>query len=77
MSKSEILAELPKLTPAERYEIRQRLVEPDGGWFDEDDLLTVEQKSLLEARLNELDQHPEESSPWDKARKQIETRFIK
>jgi hypothetical protein len=31
MSKAEILSELPKLTKDERYEIRVKLAEMDGG----------------------------------------------
>ena len=38
MSKSEILAELPRLSAKERQEIRLRLAELDGdGWDDGDD----------------------------------------
>ena len=45
MSKTEILDELPKLTKAERFEIRLKLAELDGdGWLDDDDPLTDEQK---------------------------------
>ena len=55
MSKTEILEELPKLTPEDRYEIRLKLAELDGdGWLDDDDPLTDEEKALLEARLAAL-----------------------
>jgi hypothetical protein len=37
MSKTDILAELPKLTPEERDEIRLKLAEIDDRWLDEDD----------------------------------------
>ena len=38
MSKTEILEELPNLTPSERDEIRLKLAELDGDrWLDDDD----------------------------------------
>jgi fido (protein-threonine AMPylation protein) len=70
LSKTEILAELPKLTSAERYEIRLKLAELDNdGWLDDDDPLTDAEKALLEARLTDLEEHPEKSIPWEEARR--------
>ena len=78
MSKTEILEELPKLTKEERFEIRLKLAEIDGdSWLDDDDPLTDEQKALLEARLADMDLHPERSISWEEAKRQIEDRFIK
>jgi putative addiction module component (TIGR02574 family) len=78
MSKTEILEELPNLTSEERYEIRLKLAELDGDdWLDDDDPLTDEQKALLEARLADMEQYPEKSIPWEKAKRQIEARFRK
>lgn len=78
MSKTEILEELAKLTSEERYEIRLKLAELDGdGWLDDDDPLTDEQKALLEARLADMEQHPEKSITWEEAKRRIEERFGK
>ena len=78
MSKIEILEELPKLTKEERFEIRLKLAELDGdGWLDEDDPLTNEQKALLEARLADMELHPEKSIPWEEAKRRVEERFVK
>jgi putative addiction module component (TIGR02574 family) len=78
MSKTEIIEELAKLTSEERYEIRLKLAELDGdGWLDDDDPLTDEQKALLEARLADMEQHPEKSIPWEEAKRRIEERFGK
>ena len=78
MSKTEILEELPKLTKEERFEIRPKLAEIDGdSWLDDDDPLTDEQKALLEARLADMDMHPEKSIPWKEAKRRLEDRFIK
>jgi len=73
MSKAEILEQLPNLTPEERYEIRLKLAELDGDlWLDDDDPLTDEQKALLDARLADMEQHPDASIPLEQAKKRIE-----
>ena len=78
MSKTEILEELPKLTADERNEIRLKLAELDGDdWLDADDPLTDEEKAFLDARLAELEQHPEKSIPWEDAKNRIGVRFGK
>ena len=78
MSKTEILDELPKLSPEERFEIRLKLAELDrDGWLDDDNPLTNQEKALLDARLTDLDQNPEASIPWDEARKRIEARLAR
>jgi hypothetical protein len=46
MSKAEILEELPKLAPEDRYEIRLKLAELDGDdWLDDDDPRTDQHKN--------------------------------
>ena len=78
MSKIEILDELPKLTKEERFEIRLKLAELDGdNWLDDDDPLSDEQKTLLEARLRDMEMHPETSVPWAEAKRRLQERFIK
>jgi putative addiction module component (TIGR02574 family) len=78
MSKTEILEQLPKLTPNERFEIRVKLAELDSDrWLDEDDPLTDEQKALLDARLADMDAHPEKSSPWEEVKQRLEARLPK
>ena len=76
MSKVEILAELPKLTKEERFEIRERLAVMDGdGWLDADDPLTDSEKSLLDARLEDIEKHPEKSISWNDAEARLKGRF--
>ncbi len=78
MSKAEILDEIMKLTSEERWEIRLKLAELDGdGWLDDDDPLTDEQKALLDARLADMEQHPEKSIPWEEAKRRIDERLGK
>ena len=78
MSKSEILAELPKLKPEELAEIQSRIEElatygPDGWRTDCD--LTDADKRLLEARLDDADKHPERAIPWAEAEARLKARF--
>jgi putative addiction module component (TIGR02574 family) len=79
MSKAEILVELPKLPPEDRAEIQSRIEElatgGTDGWLDADDPLTDEQKALLDARLDDLDKHPEKSIPWSEAETRLKARF--
>jgi putative addiction module component (TIGR02574 family) len=76
MSKTDILEELPKLTPEEREEIRLKLAELDGNaWLDSDDPLSDKQKALLDARLDDLENHPEKSIPWAEAEAQLKARY--
>ena len=80
MSKAEILAELPKLTPEELAEVQSRIEDlatygPDGWRTDSD--LTEAEKQLIEARLNDLEQHPEKSIPWAEAEARLKARFGK
>lgn len=64
MSKTVILEELLKLPPEELEEIRLRLAELDGSdRIYSDDPLTDNEKALLEARLHDLEKHPEKSIP--------------
>ena len=78
MTGVEILEELPKLTIEERQAIRRKLAELDGyEWLDADDPLTDSEKALLEARLEDIEQHPPKSIPWEEARKRIEAKFSK
>ena len=76
MSKTEILEELPKLTSAERYEIRLKLAELDGDdWLDDDDPLTDEEKALLESRIEAHEKNPEAAIPWDEVKARINRRL--
>jgi len=76
MSKVEILDQIPHLTPEERNEIRRKLDELDGNqWSDADAPLTSEEKALLEARLADMEAHPETSIPWAEAEARLKARF--
>lgn len=64
MSKSEILSELAKLSPADRDEIRTKLDELEGDrWLDQGEL-SEEDHRILEARLEDYRRNPDEGSSW-------------
>ncbi len=76
MSKSEILAELPKLAPEERAEVRAKLAELDGdGWLDAGDPLTSAEKTLLNARLAAYEKDPDAGSSWEEVESRIRARL--
>jgi putative addiction module component (TIGR02574 family) len=76
MSKAEILTELPKLTLADRDEIRLKLAEIDGQeWLDADDPLTDAEKALVESRIEAHDKNPETAVPWREFDAQLKRRM--
>ena len=71
MSKTEILAELPKLELADRREIFDRICE-----IEEHDLLcgagaTVGEKALLDRELEEYRRNPEAGTAWNEVESRI------
>jgi putative addiction module component (TIGR02574 family) len=76
MSKAEILAEIPKLTPEEREEIYLKIVELDSDeWLDTDDPLTDEQKALIEARIEAHEKNPQSAIPWEEFNARLKRRL--
>jgi putative addiction module component (TIGR02574 family) len=77
MSKAEILAELPSLTPEERYEILVKLNELDGDlWLDREDPLTEHEKELIGTRLEAHERNPESAIPWEEFRTRLNRRIV-
>jgi putative addiction module component (TIGR02574 family) len=76
MSKAEILAELPKLTPAERQEVRRLLTKLDGeAWLDAVEPLTDAEKALLDARLAAYEKDPDSGGSWEEVEARIRARL--
>jgi putative addiction module component (TIGR02574 family) len=76
MSKAEILTELPKLSLAERDEIRLKLAEIDGQeWLDAGDPLSDADKELIESRIEAHDKNPETAIPWQQFDAQLKRRL--
>ena len=76
MSKTEILEELPKLTKTERHEIRLRLAELDSeDWLDDEEPLTVHERTLLDARLAAYAKDPNAGTTWEEVEGRIRSRI--
>jgi putative addiction module component (TIGR02574 family) len=77
MSLSEILDELPRLTPEQRHQVVERVLELNGDWIDGDDGLSPEEKRLIEFRLAEHDRNPASAVPWEEAKARLRARFVR
>ncbi len=71
MSKREILAQLPRLAPAERRQVFSRLCEPQ-----EQDLLrgegpTEREKQLLDEALAEFERDGKVGTPWRQSLRRV------
>jgi putative addiction module component (TIGR02574 family) len=69
MSLTEILAEIPKLSFAEREEVVRRAIET------EDADLTSEEKAILEERLADFRRNPNSGLPADQLKAEVSRRL--
>ena len=77
MSLSEILDELPRLTPEQRHQVVEKVMELDGDWIDDEEALSPEEKRLIESRLAEHDVDPSSAVPWEEVKARLKARFAK
>ena len=76
MSFNDVIAELPKLSAAERQVLREQLARLDGdNWIDSDDPLTDAEKALLDARLAAYAKDPDAGSTWAEVEARIKARL--
>jgi hypothetical protein len=75
MSKTEILAELPKLKLEELAEVQAKLDELAGdGWLNDREL-TAGDKAALEIALAEYEKNPHAGSSWEDVKARIQARL--
>lgn len=67
MTKDAIIAEIKKLSPEEQREIAETLWEPT----EEDYELTEEEKSLVDRRWKEMQEHPERNLTLEQLKQRI------
>jgi putative addiction module component (TIGR02574 family) len=78
MNKTEILEELPKLAKTDRQETRLGLAELDSDdWLEDEELLTVHEKALLEARLAAYVKDPDAGSTFEEVEDRIRARLTR
>jgi putative addiction module component (TIGR02574 family) len=65
MSLTEILAEIPKLSFAERQQLIRRTIEL------EDDELTTEEKAILDQRLEDFRRNPNPGTPAEQLKSEV------
>jgi putative addiction module component (TIGR02574 family) len=71
MSKTEILAELPKLRPDELAEVQAKLDQLAGEvWLDHGDLSEAD-KAALDAALADYQKSPNGGSSWEEVQARI------
>ena len=77
MSKTEILAELPKLNPAELAEVQAKLDELAGEvWLDDGELSDAD-KTVLDSTLAEYPKNPDAGSSWQQVESHIRAKLQK
>ncbi len=75
MSKTEILAELPKLAPTDLAEIQAKLDELFGeAWIDNGELSDAD-TAALDAALTDYQQNPDAGSPWEQVKARIQDKL--
>jgi putative addiction module component (TIGR02574 family) len=75
MSKTDIMSELPKLTPDERREILDKIWELDGGdWLDSGELTNAD-RVFIEQRLAEHEGNPDAAVSWNEVEARLRQRF--
>lgn len=75
MSKTEIIAELPHLSPEDLAEVQAKLDELAGEtWHPQADL-TDSDTSALDAALTEYQKNPDAGSPWDEVKARVQARL--
>ncbi|HZZ44226.1 MAG TPA: hypothetical protein VFE58_14930 [Tepidisphaeraceae bacterium] len=75
MSKTEIIAELPHLSPEDLAEIQSKLDELNGDCWQDQGELTNADKSTLDASLAAYEKDPHAGTPWDQAKARIQSKL--
>jgi putative addiction module component (TIGR02574 family) len=75
MSKAEIIAELPRLSPEERAEVQAKLDELAGeAWQDRGELSDADRQSLG-AALAGYERSPDDGSSWDEVKARVQAKL--
>jgi putative addiction module component (TIGR02574 family) len=75
MSKTEILAELPKLKPEELAEVQAKLDELAGEVWHDGGELTDADKMALDAALADYKKNPDAGSTWEEVETRIQAKL--
>jgi putative addiction module component (TIGR02574 family) len=75
MSKAEILAALPLLTPEDRAEVQAKLDELTADAWQNDGELTDADKQVLDATLVEYAKSPDAGSSWEDVKARVQAKL--
>ena len=76
MSKTEIIAELPHLSPEDRAEVQAKLDELAGdAWQDRGELSDAD-KQTLDATLAAFEKSPNAGSSWDEVKARVQSKLV-
>ena len=68
---TDLLEEARRLSPRDRLQLIEALWDTLS---DEDVPITAEEKSLLDARVSDLEANPNDQSPWSEVKARLEQR---
>ena len=75
MSKTEIIAQLPHLSPEDRAEVQAKLDElAANAWQDRGQLSDADKQSL-DAALAEYEKSPDAGSTWDQVKPRVQSKL--
>ena len=75
MSKAEIIAELPKLSPGELAEVQAKLDELAGDAWQDRGELSAADKQMLESTLAEYENSPDAGSSWAEVKARVQAKL--
>jgi hypothetical protein len=75
MSKAEIIAQLPHLSPEDRADVQAKLDELAGNDWQDGGELTDADKRTLDATLAAYQKSPEAGSSWDEVKSRVQAKL--
>lgn len=75
MSKTEIIAELPKLSPQELAEVQAKLDELAGDVWQDGGELSDADKQTLDSSIAAYEASPNSGASWDEVKARIQARL--
>lgn len=75
MSKAEIIAQLPRLSRAERAEVQAKLDELAGNDWHDGGELSDPDKQALDGALADYERSPDAGSPWDEVKARVQAKL--
>lgn len=75
MSKTEIIAELPRLSPEDRAEVQAKLDELAGDAWEDRGELSEGDRRALDAELADYQKSPDSGSPWDEVKARVQAKL--